>query len=236
MHERFDSVESRVERHAALADPVRLRIVDLLTLGDLVVSELRDRLEIPGNLLSHHLRVLERARIVSWGRSEGDRRRRYVKLHAEALELRGEPPRLTGARVLFVCTGNSARSPIAAALFARAGGVPTSSAGTHPADRLSAGAAATAARHHLTLPDHRPRHFTDVHADGDLVITVCDRAREELSELVDHHWSIPNPTPVGTTNAYDTAFAEIARRITHFGPHLLSTRAAPAQPSTHSHS
>lgn len=223
MDQQSSTLKSRVERHAALADPARLRIVDLLEPEDLVVSELRDRLGIPGNLLSHHLRVLERANILFLARSEGDRRRRYVKLQAPALELRGEPARHAAGRVLFVCTGNSARSPIAAALLARVRRFPTSSAGTHPADRLAAGAAAAAARHGVLLADHRPRHFPDVLADGDLVVTVCDRAREELSELVDLHWSIPDPTPVGTAGAYESAFAEIARRITHFEPHLAAT-------------
>ena len=92
------------------------------------------------------------------------------------------PPRQRAprGRVLFVCTANSARSHLAAALWRRASTVPAASAGTHPAARVDPGATAAARRHRLPMPRLRPRHISDVRQDGDLVITVCDLAHEEL--------------------------------------------------------
>jgi ArsR family transcriptional regulator, arsenate/arsenite/antimonite-responsive transcriptional repressor / arsenate reductase (thioredoxin) len=82
--------------------------------------------------------------------------------------------------VLFVCTANSARSHLAAALWRRASIAPAASAGTHPAERIDPTAIVAATRHHLPLRRLRPCHVSDVRQDGNLVITVCDMAREEL--------------------------------------------------------
>ena len=79
-----------------------------------------------------------------------------------------------------MCTANSARSHLAAALWRRASNLPAASAGTHPAARIEPGAIAAAQRHHLPMRRLRPRHISDVRQDGDLVITVCDMAHEEL--------------------------------------------------------
>ena len=79
-----------------------------------------------------------------------------------------------------MCTANSARSHLAAALWRRASTVPAASAGTHPAAAIEPGAIAAARRHRLPLRRLRPRHISDVRQDGDLVITVCDLAHEEL--------------------------------------------------------
>ena len=84
--------------------------------------------------------------------------------------------------MLFVCTANSARSHLAAALWRRASNVPAVSAGTHPAEAIDPGAIAAAGRHRLPLPRLRPRHIGEVRQHGDLVITVCDLAHEELGE------------------------------------------------------
>lgn len=67
------SVEYRAARHAALADPLRLRITDLVMDSDLSSSELREALGVSSNLLAHHLGVLERAGVVDRLHSEGDR-------------------------------------------------------------------------------------------------------------------------------------------------------------------
>ena len=84
--ETADGFRARVAKHAALADPARLRIVDLLTLGDLSPTELQAELGMPSNLLSHHLRTLEEAGLTTRHRSEADRRRSYIRLAAGALE------------------------------------------------------------------------------------------------------------------------------------------------------
>src|SRR3989337_1300266 len=72
--------------HAALADPARLAVVDLLCVGDASPSELQAALDLPSNLLAHHLRVLQHAGVIERSRSEGDRRRTYLRLVARPLE------------------------------------------------------------------------------------------------------------------------------------------------------
>ena len=69
-------------------------------------------------------------------------------------------------------------------------------------------------RHDLPLPRVRPRQLDDVVADGDLIVSVCDLAHEELGRLSQLHWSIPDPVRVGTTPAFDTAYEEIENRVT----------------------
>jgi DNA-binding transcriptional ArsR family regulator len=125
----------RVAKHAALADPARLRIVDLLTIGDFSPTELQAELGMASNLLSHHLRALEEARLVTRHRSEADKRRSYVGLAVDALEGLLPGPGHGARRILFVCTRNSARSQLAAALWRQASEIPPVSAGTHPAER-----------------------------------------------------------------------------------------------------
>ena len=91
--EQTRSVERRAEVHAALADTTRLRVVDLLTVGDAASSELSSRLDVASNLLAHHLKVLERAGVVARHRSEGDGRRSYWRLAS------GLPPKIGRAHV-----------------------------------------------------------------------------------------------------------------------------------------
>ena len=179
--------------HAALADPARLRITDALADGDASPSELAVLVAMPSNLLAHHLHVLEQAGIIARRRSEGDRRRSYLRLVPGALDSLAAPSARAARRVLFVCTANSARSQLAAALWRRSSEVPAVSAGTHPADAIDPGAVAAAHRHQLPLPRLRPRRLGDVRHDGDLVITVCDLAHEELGGLAAVHWSVPDP-------------------------------------------
>ncbi|MFY9649983.1 metalloregulator ArsR/SmtB family transcription factor, partial [Trebonia sp.] len=113
----------RAAMYAALADPARLRITDVLADGDASPSELAALVSMPSNLLAHHLRVLEDAGLVSRHRSEGDKRRTYLRLVPDALDVLAGPPGRPAQRVLFVCTANSARSHLAAALWRRASAV-----------------------------------------------------------------------------------------------------------------
>ncbi|WP_244161998.1 ArsR/SmtB family transcription factor [Micromonospora eburnea] len=131
------SIESsflaRARIHAALGDPARLAIVDALTLGDASPGEIAQTLDLPTNLVAHHVKVLTDAELVTKGRSEGDRRRTYLRLRPETLATLATP-RLTGVgRVVFVCTHNSARSQLAAALWKRRTHRAAASAGTQPA-------------------------------------------------------------------------------------------------------
>ena len=125
--------------------------------------------------------------------------------------------------MLFVCTANSARSHLAAALWRRASTVPAVSAGTHPAAAIDPGAIAAAGRHGLPLPRLRPRHISEVRHDGDLVITVCDLAHEELGEAAAVHWSVPDPVPAGDPAGFDTALAELTHRVGRLAPRLAAT-------------
>lgn len=215
-----DAFQARVAKHAALADPARLRIVDLLTLGDFSPTELQAELGMPSNLLSHHLRTLEAAGLATRHRSEADRRRSYIRLAAGALE--GLPPGAEhGAkRVLFVCTRNSARSQLAAALWTQVSEISSASAGTHPADRIAPGAVEVARRHGLDLGDLSPRRLDQVADDGDFVVTVCDNAHEELTSLGGIHWSVPDPLRINTEEAFENAFTDISHRIHDLAPRM----------------
>jgi protein-tyrosine-phosphatase len=212
----------RAAVHAALADVARLAITDALAEGDASPSELAALLGMPSNLLAHHLRVLEEAGIVARRRSEGDRRRTYLRLIPGALGGLGAPPAHAASRVLFVCTANSARSHLAAALWRQASRVPAASAGTRPAGALAPGAIDAAVRRRLPLPRLRPRHIGDVQADGDLVVTVCDLAHEELAGAAALHWSVPDPVPVGDAESYDAALADLDRRVRLLAPRVTS--------------
>jgi ArsR family transcriptional regulator, arsenate/arsenite/antimonite-responsive transcriptional repressor / arsenate reductase (thioredoxin) len=216
------SLARRAVVHAALADPARLQITDTLLAGDASPSELAAMLAMPSNLLAHHLHVLEQAGIITRRRSEGDRRRIYLQLIPGALDALAVPPARAALRVLFVCTANSARSHLAAALWRRASSVPAISAGTHPAAAIDPGAVAAAGRHHLPLPRLRPRHISDVRQVGDLVITVCDLAHEELGEATAVHWSVPDPVPAGDPDSFDAALAQLADRVERFAPRLAA--------------
>lgn len=215
-------VTARAARHAALGDPSRLHIIDLLTLGDLSPSEIRAVLGLSSNLVAHHLNVLESVGMVERSRSEADKRRSYVHLTEVALAglLPGRTER--ASRVLFVCTANSARSQLAAALWATRSDIPAASGGTHPAARVSPGAVAVAERHALALSDVTPRPLDAVRGESDFVITVCDNAHEELGVAGDLHWSIPDPVRIGTDVAFDSAYDELERRISELAPRLAS--------------
>jgi protein-tyrosine-phosphatase len=223
--------DARVAVHAALADHHRLAIVDELSLSDRAPSELRRRLGIESNLLAHHLAVLERAGLVERVESAGDRRRKYVRLAPDVLAIAWEPAiRLAVDGVLFVCTGNSARSQLAAGLWNARHDVPAWSAGTQPAERVHPAAVKAAARAGLDLTAAAPRSIDDVRAVPDLVITVCDRAHEDLARQplsrTVLHWSIPDPAEEGRASAFDVAVRRLSVRIDALGP--LVTR--PARP------
>ena len=77
-------------------------------------------------------------------------------------------------------------------------------------------------RHSLPLPRLRPRHISDVRHDGDLIVTVCDLAHEELAEATAVHWSIPDPVPTGDPGSFDAALAQLADRVARLAPRLAA--------------
>jgi len=218
-----NDVEGRARLHTALADPTRLRIVDALSLGDASPSELAAILTAPSNLVAHHLSVLEREGVISRKRSEADRRRNYIQLVPGALDHITPRDQRAVARVVFLCTRNSARSHLAAALWRRASQVPAISAGTHPAEAIHPVALEVARRHHLDLSQVAPQQVSDVLRAGDLVISVCDSAHEELTPPVDIHWSVPDPVAAGNAAAFDEALSDLTRRVTTLAPRLTPT-------------
>lgn len=219
----------RAAVHSALGDPARLAVADALVLGDASPSELQARLGMPSNLLAHHVGVLERAGVLRRTRSEGDRRRTYLSLVPGVLDSLRPAATRTVVRVVFVCTENSARSQLAAALWRRHCRMPVASAGTRPAPRVHPGAVAAARRHQLPMGCVFPRQVNEVLRLDDFVITVCDDAHEQLAhEQLDMgsdwlHWSIADPARSGADDAFDQALADLTDRVLRVAPVLRTT-------------
>lgn len=216
-------LEARAARHAVLADVARLAVIDELALGDRSPSELQKILDLPSNLMTHHLNVLEGAGMIARRRSEGDRRRSYVTLVDYSMLEPHSMGDIRVGRVVFVCSANSARSQLAAALWNRSSDVPVASAGTQPAERIADGAEAVAGRHNLKLVGTAPQALSDVAASHDFVVAVCDNAFEELGGDVALHWSIPDPVVRGNDSAFDLAYTEIERRVGILAPRLIAS-------------
>ena len=224
MRTEFSSLSHRARLHAALGDPARLAIVDALTVGDASPGEIARNLDIPTNLVAHHVNVLREAGLVVRSRSEGDRRRAYLRLDPAMPALLTAPPLDADKRVVFVCTHNSARSQLAAALWRECTGRAVASAGTTPAAWVHPRAVRVAHRHGLSLDPAATAHVADVVHDGDLVITVCDTAHEKLTGPIRPrlHWSVPDPVRIGTDGAFEAAYTDLADRVARVAPVLAS--------------
>ena len=117
-------------------------------------------------------------------------------------------------RVVFVCTANSARSQLAAASWNRISPLPATSAGTHPAAKVHPRAVTVGRRHGLHLSRAATHPLNDVLTPEDMIVAVCDNAHEELDPNPDRlHWAIPDPVRIDTDQAFETAYADIARRV-----------------------
>ncbi|MFT9814642.1 helix-turn-helix domain-containing protein [Mycobacteroides abscessus subsp. abscessus] len=219
---------ARVAVHAALADPTRLAIVEALSIGDASPTELQARLSIPSsNLLAHHLGVLQSAGVVHKRRSEGDRRRWYLRLIPQVLDSMCTTSPTSVSRVVFVCTQNSARSQLAAAAWRAQSPIPAESAGTRPARRIHPEAIETARRHGLELAATAPRRLDDVLQASDYLIVVCDNAHEELPAIITRsHWAIQDPVPDGGTAVFDEVMTDIDSRIGRLAPRLIPAQAS----------
>ena len=171
----------RAAVHAALGDPVRLAIVDELAVSDRSPVELRRLLGIESNLLAHHLDVLEGVGLIERSRSSGDGRRRYVHLLRDALDGLGPGrPVASGRR----CSSARRTRPAASSPLRCGGTSPGSPAdlGRHPPGRAGASGARSPQRTGpgSTSPAPTPRALATGDALPPLVVTVCDRAHEEL--------------------------------------------------------
>jgi protein-tyrosine-phosphatase/DNA-binding transcriptional ArsR family regulator len=228
--------------------PVRWRLLTELSRGDLRVAELCARLELPQNLVSYHLGRLRTERVVSRRRSTADGRDSYYVLELDrcgellagagsalhpGLRLAPSPPDQQcpvapgwRTQVLFLCTGNSARSQIAEALAERLGGgvIEAYSAGSHPKP-LHANAVRVLAERGIDIAGRRSKHLEEfVGRRLDYVISLCDRVREICPEFPGHpdliHWSIPDPAREGdcqeeTYAAFERTADEVAIRISY---------------------
>ena len=128
-------------------------------------------------------------------------------------------------RVLFVCTGNSARSQMAEAILnARGKGrLEAASAGSHPAARVNPYALATLQEFGIPWSGNAPRSVDGLARERwDYVVTVCDRAKESCPIFPGApalaHWSIPDPADVAGSDAEKRAafrdtFLDLSRRI-----------------------
>jgi protein-tyrosine-phosphatase/DNA-binding transcriptional ArsR family regulator len=243
----------RARMHAALGEPVRLAMVERLSLTDASPGELGAAYGLATNLLAHHLKVLQVAGLVRRVRSEGDARRVYAQLRLDDPEVtdllgrpahaRGEggpavPGRVAADRVVFVCTHNSARSQLAEAAWRRISRLPVASAGTHPAPRVHPRAVAVGRRHGLRLARSRTTRLDDVAAHGDLIVCVCDNAHEELTAGPEPigapvagslHWAVPDPARLGTDEAFEAAYSQITGRVERLA-RALGPPPAPAGP------
>src|SRR5215213_11517133 len=221
--------------------PLRWRLLGELASSDRMVHELTGRVGQPQSLVSYHLGKLRDARLVSARRSSADRRDAYytvdltrigelltatgVALHPG---LRLAPPgpgtARSGAastRVLFLCTGNSARSQMAEALArARSGGrVTAGSAGSDPRPLHPNAVRVMRDEHGIELTGQRSKHLS-VFAQQrfDRVISLCDRVREVCPEFPGRpetiHWSMPNPAAEpGDDEASYPAFQQTAEEL-----------------------
>jgi protein-tyrosine-phosphatase/DNA-binding transcriptional ArsR family regulator len=228
-----------------MSDPVRWRLVRELAGSDHRVRELVASVGQPQNLVSYHLRQLRESGLVTARRSSFDGRDSYyhldlarcskalaeagAALHPGLTPRPGRPP--ARSRVLFLCTGNSGRSPLAEALLRHrtAGRADVASAGSHPKP-LHPDAIRTATAYGITL-DHEPTHLDTLRRRRfDLVITLCDKVREVCPQFPGRprtiHWSLPDPArepgPDGDTlPAFRRTAAELDARIrfltTEFG-------------------
>jgi protein-tyrosine-phosphatase/DNA-binding transcriptional ArsR family regulator len=209
---------------SVVADPHRWQLLVELSRSDRRVGELTTLIGQPQNLVSYHLAELRRAGLVTARRSSADGRDvyyradllRYRDLLAEAggalhpglgLAPRSTssdgPPPGRGPRVLFLCTGNSARSQIAEALLVERAGPATvaRSAGSHPKP-LHQNAVRVMAERGIDISANSTKHLRRFSRSRfDRVITLCDKVREVCPDFPGaprtDHWSLADPAASG---------------------------------------
>ena len=97
--------------------------------------------------------------------------------------------------------------------------MPATSAGIAPAAELQPGALDVAARRGIDLSGAYPKPLGEISQD-DLVISVCDRAHDALTErggLRELHWSVPDPAAREAVITFDQAADVLTDRITSLG-------------------
>lgn len=237
--------------------PLRWRLLSELARSDRTVHELTGAVGEAQNLVSYHLAKLRDGALVSARRSAADRRDTYYGLDLARVGdqlsasggalhpgLRLAPPRrgdaLVGAcKVLFLCTGNSARSQMAEALTrARSGGrVEAFSAGSRPRALSPNAVRVMREDYGLDLSAQVSKSF-DVYAgqDFDWVISLCDRVREVCPDFPGRpeviHWSLPNPATGEPDEVTYPLFRQTAAELSTRIDFLLAALAARTPPDT----
>ena len=127
--------------------------------------------------------------------------------------------------VLFLCTGNSARSIIAEALLNRLGRgeFKAYSAGSFPKGEVNLNAITIVENLGFDRADFRSKSWDEFAAPGapalDFVFTVCDNAAGEVCPIwpgqpMTAHWGVPDPAEVvGTPTEIALAFADACRQL-----------------------
>jgi protein-tyrosine-phosphatase/DNA-binding transcriptional ArsR family regulator len=237
-----------------VSHPLRWQLIAELARSDLRVRELVAIVDEPQNLVSYHLRLLRDGGLVAARRSSFDARDSYYHLDLErcavaladvgvalhpALRMApvpSAPMRRSGrSSVLFVCSGNSARSPIAEALLRRHAGnrVRVSSAGTRPKDRIHPHAVRVLREQYdIDIEGQSPRPLDSTRSRRfDRVVTLCDKAREALPDgeyWPRAHWSIADPAAGDESRSsysrYLSAAAEIDTRVRQLLPSLSTEK------------
>jgi protein-tyrosine-phosphatase/DNA-binding transcriptional ArsR family regulator len=224
--------------------PLRWRLLSELARSDRRVGELCELAGQRQSLVSYHLRQLRDGGLVAARRSLADGRDTYYVLDlarcGELLVSAGAAlhPGLASAigshhgggrgsaraRVLFLCTGNSARSQMAEALAERLseGAVAATSAGSHPKP-LHPNAVRVMRARGIDIAGRRSKHLTEFTGRRfDYVISLCDRVREVCPEFPGApqaiHWSVRDParepgTEKQTLPAFERAATELSLRI-----------------------
>ena len=132
-------------------------------------------------------------------------------------------------QVLFICTGNSARSILAEALMndLGRGRFVAHSAGSHPRGEVHPLALQTLARHGVAAQGARSKSWDEFARPGapelDFAFTVCDQAAGEVCPVwpgqpMTAHWGLPDPAAVQgpedlQRKAFTDAFVTLRRRI-----------------------
>jgi protein-tyrosine-phosphatase/DNA-binding transcriptional ArsR family regulator len=244
------------------ADPHRWQLLSALAQSDRRVGELTELTGKPQNLVSYHLAELRNAGLVLARRSSADRRdvyyrvdlRRCQELFAAAsgslhpgLRLMPAPTPLTraahgrGLRVLFLCTGNSARSQMAEALLAARSmhAIDARSAGSTPKP-LHPNAVRVMTERGIDIgrnPTKHLRRFARMRFDR--VITLCDKVREVCPEFpgtpTTAHWSIPDPAATGDSDESTyPAFQQVADELeTRIGVLIAELVTQPTERTNH---
>jgi ArsR family transcriptional regulator, arsenate/arsenite/antimonite-responsive transcriptional repressor / arsenate reductase (thioredoxin) len=243
------NLETTISALRNFGEPNRLAIISLLSTGPILVGDICNTSGLPLTLVSQHLRVLRESGMVQAERDSNDARAVWYSLNPQRIkeiqtvlsmvfdmtkivdrripEVK-QSPNLTREkfRVLFLCSGNSARSQMAEALLQHYGTglIEARSAGTHPREvhpltikvltEIGIDTTGLKAKHYSVFSRESFRY----------VITVCDRANEECPDFNGNyqriHWSIVDPVKDGNEdellNVFEQTRQELAERIDLF--------------------